>query len=43
MVALMAGSFDDQSSLTLERHIFVDHKPGYYEIADGLPQFPDSD
>ena len=34
---------DSQSSLTLERHIFVDHKPGYYEIADGLPQFPDSD
>ena len=42
-VALMAGSFDDQSSLTLERHIFVDHKPAYYEITDGLPQFPDSD
>ena len=42
-VALMAGSFDDQSGLRLERHIFVDHKPAYCEITDGLPQFPDSD
>ena len=42
-VALMAGSFDDQSSLQLERHIFVSHKPDYYEIGDDLPRFKDSD
>ena len=42
-VALMAGSFDDQSVLRLDRHIFVAHKAPYYEITDDLPQHADAD
>ena len=43
LLPTMGGQTALNCGLTLERHIFVDHKPGYYEIADGLPQFPDSD
>jgi hypothetical protein len=32
------GSLNDNTNLTLERHIFVAHKGDYYSIADGLPQ-----
>ena len=34
--------FDRPSGLRSIGHIYVDHKSDYYEIADGLPQFPDS-
>jgi hypothetical protein len=36
------GALDDPTGLRTERHIFVAHKGDWYEIADGLPQFPDS-
>lgn len=32
------GSLDGETSLKLERHIFVAHKGDYYAINDGLPQ-----
>jgi hypothetical protein len=32
------GALDGASGLTLEKHIFVDTKGDYYEIADGVPQ-----
>lgn len=38
-VSILAGSFDDASSLTGLCHIFVADKASYYEIADDLPQF----
>lgn len=37
-----AGAFDTPSGLRLESHIFCADKGDYYEIADGLPQFPAS-
>ncbi len=37
-VAVSAGSFDQPSGLKLTSHIFVDDKPDFYEITDGLPQ-----
>ncbi len=37
-VAVSAGSFDQPSGLELTSHIFVDDKPDFYEITDGLPQ-----
>lgn len=39
-VSIMAGSFDDPTGLTADRHIFVSEKADYYEILDELPQFP---
>jgi hypothetical protein len=41
-ISVTAGSFDAPSGLTAECHIFVADKGDYYEIADGLPQFPRS-
>lgn len=37
-VAVAAGTLDDTTGLRTAVHIFVADKPGYYEIADGLPQ-----
>ncbi len=31
---LSAGLLEDQSSLTLTNQIFIDEKPGYYDLAD---------
>ncbi|MCC2111511.1 MAG: GFA family protein [Hyphomicrobiales bacterium] len=39
-IAVSAGSLDTPTGLTLRQHIFVADKGDYYEIADGLPQFP---
>lgn len=39
---IIAGSLDNPDELTTIGHIFVDDKPGYYEINDDLPQFPKS-
>ena len=39
-VAVSAGSFDRPNDLRLEKHIFVEDKPAFYEITDGLEQFP---
>lgn len=41
-ISVMAGSFDSPSRLVGECHIFVADKGDYYEIDDGLPQFPRS-
>ena len=43
-VEIMAGSLDDQSALTADRHIFVADKPGWHTVRDGLPRYAaDSD
>ena len=39
-VAIAAGTLDRPSGLRLVRHIYVDEKPDYYEIDDGLEQLP---
>ncbi|MFZ1468707.1 MAG: GFA family protein [Paracoccaceae bacterium] len=39
-VAILAGSLDDPSGLKASCHIFTADKGCYYDIADGLPQFP---
>jgi len=35
-----AGTLDDTRGLALDGHIYVADKGDYYEIADGLPQYP---
>ena len=35
------GSLDDDSEIKPAAHIFVDHKAGWHDIDDGLPQFPE--
>ncbi|WP_413720891.1 GFA family protein [Silicimonas sp. MF1-12-2] len=37
-LAIMAGTLDSPTGLTLKAHIFCADKGDYYEIADGLPQ-----
>jgi hypothetical protein len=39
-VAVAAGTLDDASGLKTRGHIYVAGKGAYYEIADGLEQFP---
>jgi hypothetical protein len=39
-LAVPAGLFDQPSGLRGEAHIFTADKGDYYEITDGLPQFP---
>ncbi len=34
------GAFDDDPGVRPERHIFVDSKAPWDDVADGLPQFP---
>jgi hypothetical protein len=36
------GTLDSAAGLALSHHIFVAHKGDYYELADGLPQYPDN-
>ena len=38
VISIMAGSIDGATGLAISRHIFVDDKGDYYEIADGKPQ-----
>jgi hypothetical protein len=40
VVEVLAGTLDLPTGLALEGHIFVADKGDYYEIADGLPQYP---
>jgi len=40
--SIMAGAFDLPSGLRLTQHIFCEEKGDYYEIEDGLRQFPRS-
>lgn len=37
---ILAASLDEPSGLRVAKHIFVADKGDYYEINDGLPQFP---
>ena len=37
-MSILAGSLDEPTGLTAERHIFCSSKGDYYEIGDGLPQ-----
>ena len=38
--AILAGAFDDPSCLTPGYHICTEGRAGFYEIGDGLPQYP---
>jgi hypothetical protein len=42
VVSIVVGTLDDPTGLRTEKHIFVAHKGDWYEIADGLPQIPES-
>lgn len=37
-LSILAGAIDDPTALVPKEHIFVGDAPGWYEIADGLPQ-----
>lgn len=39
-IAVFAGTLDVPSGLSSQEHIYVDDKSDYYDIADGLPTFP---
>ncbi len=39
-ISIMAGLFDQPTGLEIGYHIFCADKGDYYEIADGLPQYP---
>lgn len=41
--SIMAGCFDGDTGLTIDRHIFVADKGDYYEINDGAKEFPQAD
>ena len=38
--AIAMGAFDKPTGTRLAKHIFVEDKGDYYEIADGVPQEP---
>ena len=38
-ISIMAGSFDEQSGLRADRHIFVADMPPWHAIDDGLPRY----
>ena len=38
--AILAGSFDGETGLKIEKHIFCADKGDYYDISDGVPQTP---
>jgi hypothetical protein len=42
-LSIHAGTLDGATGLQTRGHIFVADKGDYYEIADDLPQFPQSD
>lgn len=39
-ISVMAGLFDDPGELKIGYHIFCADKASFYEINDGLPQYP---
>ena len=41
-MAIAAGSLDQPTGLRVVRHIYVDDKADFYDIADGLPQLSGS-
>ena len=38
-ISFALGALEKPTGLTLQRHIFVEDKGDYYDIADGLPQW----
>ena len=42
-ISIAAGTLDQPTGLRTVAHIYVADKGDYYEIADGLPTFPESD
>ncbi|MFZ0388143.1 MAG: GFA family protein [Solirubrobacteraceae bacterium] len=40
--SIAAGTLDAPTGLQTTLHIFTDSRGDYYEIADGLPQYPES-
>ena len=41
--SILAGSFDGELPVKIDRHIFCADKGSYYQITDGLPQFDQGD
>lgn len=41
-ISIGAGMFDAPTGLVLDQHIYCADKGDYYEIDDGLPQYPES-
>lgn len=39
-ISVLAGSFDQPTGLAVSKHIFCADKGDFYEITDGLPQYP---
>lgn len=39
-ISILAGAFDAPTELKIEAHIFCEDKGDFYEITDGLPQYP---
>lgn len=39
-IGIAMGAFDDPTGTHTELHVFVAEKGDYYEICDGLPQYP---
>ncbi len=39
-IAVAAGALDDPTGLETIGHVWVSQKPGYYDIHDGLAQYP---
>ena len=39
-MSIMAGAFDQPSGLAIGYHIFCADKGDFYDINDGLPQYP---
>lgn len=39
-ISISAGAFDGRTGLRTEAHIYVADKGDYYDLADGVPQFP---
>ena len=42
-VSILAGALDEADHLTSDRHIYTRDRPGWYAVADGLPQYTQSD
>ncbi|MGI9413543.1 MAG: GFA family protein [Hyphomicrobiales bacterium] len=42
-ISISAGSLDQPTGLKVTKHIYVDEKGDYYEIADDLPKFEGHD
>ena len=39
-ISILAGAFDNPTGLNPTRHIYCESRGDFYEIKDGLPQYP---